>query len=187
MLSKQQEVTDPRCYIIMGVSGCGKSTVGGKLAQRLQCKFLEGDDFHSEHNKRKMASGIQLTDDDRWPWLRSLADEINNYYIRKETLVVSCSALKPSYREVLRRGTEEQQFTNFVLLDPQFLTVQRMILGRSQQGGHFMPPSLLQSQFDTLEFEEFELFLHICEIDGQWPSLKKILEIIIKKIQTNKC
>ncbi|KAL3160042.1 hypothetical protein ABBQ38_009761 [Trebouxia sp. C0009 RCD-2024] len=101
----------PKCYVVGGVSGSGKSTVGRMLADRLNCPFYEGDDYHPKANKDKMHSGIPLQDEDRWPWLDVLADIIHQHIIRDELAVVACSALKQKYRDVLSgRATGQQQF-----------------------------------------------------------------------------
>ncbi|MCO5606382.1 hypothetical protein L7F22_060570 [Adiantum nelumboides] len=99
-----------RAIVIMGVSGSGKSTVGHLLAQSLGCAFLDADDFHSQENKEKMKQGIPLTDSDRWPWLEALRDTLIDYILRGHTVVLACSALKPSYRQLLRTADYERMF-----------------------------------------------------------------------------
>jgi len=131
--------------IVMGVCGSGKSTVGAVLAQRLHAAFLEGDAFHPPANVARMAAGVALTDDDRRDWLRALSDELGAAARAGRAVVLSCSALKRSYRDTLRA-----QATDLALVylrgTPQLLA-QRMA-GRQ---GHYMPPSLLASQLATLE------------------------------------
>ena len=129
----------------MGVSGSGKSTVAGALADRLGWAFAEGDDFHSPENVAKMHAGTPLTDADRLPWLKSIAAWIAGRLDAGETAIVSCSALKHAYRDVLSAGRPEVEF---VYLKGSQAVMARHLAGRH---GHFMPSSLLASQFDTLE------------------------------------
>lgn len=131
--------------VLMGVSGCGKTTVGRLLAAALGCAFLEGDDFHTQTNLDKMRSGIPLRDEDRWPWLEALAAQIRAATGSGETVVVACSALKSSYREVLARGADRVLFVH--LAGPPELVAARLAARR----GHFMPPGLLASQYAVLE------------------------------------
>lgn len=131
--------------IIMGVSGTGKSTVGLALSRALNAKFIDGDDLHPRHNIDKMASGQALDDTDRQPWLGRLSDVIYSIEKKNEIGVLVCSALKKSYRDQLRAGN---QHVHFVWLHGQFgMVMERM----HQREGHFMPESLLQSQFSILE------------------------------------
>ena len=131
-------------YIIMGVSGCGKSTVGELLAKRLNIPFFDADDFHPEVNINKMSAGIPLNDDDRLPWLETLSASIKEWGDNKGA-VLACSALKASYRTILR-----SQYANVTLV---FLNAsEEMIRNRfAQRSDHFMPDSLITSQFDALE------------------------------------
>lgn len=132
-------------YVVMGVTGSGKSTVGAMLARRLGVDFVEGDDYHSPTNVQRMSSGIPLTDDDRADWLRALATRIREAKESGAGLVVTCSALKRSYRDVLRAAAPELRFV--------FLTGSRELIAQRVGGrrGHFMPESLLDSQLATLE------------------------------------
>jgi len=127
--------------VVMGVSGSGKTTIGKLLAQRLGCEFLDGDEFHTSENVAKMASGTALTDEDRWPWLEGLNDKLKG----KENAVLACSALKQSYRDVLAR---ELRRCTFVFLNGGIELI-RARLGERQH--RYMPASLLESQFATLE------------------------------------
>ncbi|NQZ57201.1 MAG: gluconokinase [Lentisphaeraceae bacterium] len=129
-------------YIVMGVSGCGKRTVGELLAKELQLPFYDGDNFHPQSNIDKMASGNSLDDDDRQPWLEIIAHNIKNWN-GTGGAVIACSALKEKYRETLGQFGQ----CKFVFLDGS----KELILGRMQAREHFMPPALLNSQFDTLE------------------------------------
>jgi gluconokinase len=134
----------PGLFVVMGVSGSGKSRVGALLARALEIEFVEGDTFHSPQNVARMSAGIPLTDEDRQAWLAAIAMQLDT--ARTDPgLVVSCSALKRRYRNVLRAGRTDVQF---VYLDgPRDLLEQRLA-GRR---GHFMPSSLLDSQLAILE------------------------------------
>ena len=130
--------------VVMGVAGCGKSTVAEAIHERLDYAYAEGDDFHPQANIDKMSAGIPLTDEDRWPWLQV----INKWMVAREALgentVVSSSALKRSYREALSENVP----TVFIHLSgTQELIQQRL----NERKGHFMPPALLPSQFAILE------------------------------------
>ena len=131
--------------VVMGVAGSGKTTVVRQLAERLGWPFAEGDDFHPPANVATMAAGTPLTDDDRWPWLHAIAAWIAEREAAGSSSVVTCSALKRSYRDVLATAGGRIRFVHLVG-DPAVLA-ERM-RGRS---GHFMPPSLLPSQLATLE------------------------------------
>jgi gluconokinase len=131
--------------IAMGVSGAGKSLIGELLAERLNCSFTDGDAFHSAANKEKMHKGIPLTDDDRWPWLKTIRAAIEEKQRAGETAVFTCSSLKRSYRDVLRDGDRD---VCFVYLHGTFEVLKERLGSRT---GHFFDPSLLQSQLDTLE------------------------------------
>ena len=132
-------------YVVMGITGSGKSTVGAMLARTLGVDFVEGDDYHSRENVERMASGIPLTDDDRADWLRSLANRLRGARHTRRGLVLTCSALKRSYRDVLRAAVPEVQFIS--------LRADREVIEKrlAERRGHFMPPSLLGSQLTTLE------------------------------------
>ncbi|WP_115787901.1 gluconokinase [Arthrobacter silvisoli] len=129
--------------VIMGVSGSGKSTVAGVLAGRLGWDLAEGDDLHPEANVAKMHSGQPLTDEDRWPWLELIAGWIRARTEAGEPGIITCSALKKTYRDVLRGEN-----VVFVFLQGSRDKISDRLASRH---GHFMPPSLLESQFDALE------------------------------------
>ena len=131
--------------IAMGVSGAGKSLIGEMLAERLSCSYTDGDAFHSAANKEKMHHGIPLTDDDRWPWLRTIRAAIEEKQRAGETAVFTCSSLKRSYRDVLRGADTD---VRFVYLKGSFEVLHERLKSRT---GHFFDPSLLKSQLDTLE------------------------------------
>ena len=129
----------------MGVSGCGKSSVGRGIARTLGLHFVEGDELHPPANVERMAAGIALTDADRHGWLQEVANQLANPTAQAGGVVVSCSALKRAYRDLLRARTPELRFV-YLHGAPELLA-ERMA-GRT---GHYMPPSLLRSQLDTLE------------------------------------
>lgn len=131
--------------VVMGVAGCGKSSVGEALAERLGWPILEGDAFHPQSNKDKMAGGTPLTDADRWPWLDEIAAEMRRRDAAGENAVVACSALKRAYRDRLRRGASD---VRFVHLTGSRAVHESRIRSRT---GHFMPASMLDSQLATLE------------------------------------
>ncbi|WP_068252193.1 gluconokinase [Janibacter corallicola] len=137
--------------VVMGVSGSGKSTVAEGMAERLGWTFAEADEFHPQSNIDKMEGGTPLTDEDRWPWLESLAAWMADKAAKGEDTVITSSALKRSYRDVFREGgldPEKGQRVAFVHVHGPFdVIAERM----EHRRGHFMPESLLQSQFDTLE------------------------------------
>ncbi|QBE66978.1 gluconokinase [Pseudoduganella lutea] len=129
----------------MGVCGCGKSTVGTELANRLGTRFIEGDRFHPAENVAKMSAGFPLDDADRAGWLQALASEIAQARERNEGLVVSCSALKRRYRDLLRQADPGLRFAH--LQGPRELIADRL----GKRTDHYMPPALLDSQLRDLE------------------------------------
>ena len=133
----------PLRLIVMGVSGCGKSTMAAALSERLGLDMVDGDDLHLPESVAKMRAGVALQDDDRWPWL----DRIGNYLSQPHTQgrVVACSALKRAYRDRIR---EQAGDVCFVFLDGEFELIQKRM---QQRVGHYMQPGLLDSQFRTLE------------------------------------
>jgi carbohydrate kinase (thermoresistant glucokinase family) len=130
--------------VFMGVSGSGKSTIARAAQERLGWEFAEGDDFHPPENVAKMAEGTPLTDADRWGWLESLADWTAERDARDEPTIITCSALRRAYRDVLRRGGAGTFFVHST-------GDKHLILDRMNAREHFMPPSLLESQLDVLE------------------------------------
>lgn len=131
--------------VVMGVSGSGKSTIGTLLARNLKAEFLEGDDLHPPRNIERMASGIALTDSDRRDWLLQIAQQLADARAGRHALVVSCSALKRSYRDMLRTAASQLAFVHLHALRP--LLEARL----DSRPDHFMPGSLLDSQLQTLE------------------------------------
>ena len=128
----------------MGVSGCGKTTIGRALADAMAWPFLDADDFHPEANVAKMRAGTPLTDDDRWPWLDRLAAEMAAVNARGASAVLGCSALRQAYRDRLARAGG----VRIVYLKGDRATIEPRLAARA---GHYMPPSLLTSQFAALE------------------------------------
>jgi gluconokinase len=145
-------------YVVMGVAGSGKSLIGAALAHSLEVDFIEGDDFHSARNIKRMASGTPLTDKDREAWLRAIAKRIQQAKKTGTGLVVACSALKRSYRDVLRSAAPDVRF--IFLNGPRELIAQRL----ANRGGHFMPPTLLDSQFAALEEPSPDENAWVCDI-----------------------
>jgi carbohydrate kinase (thermoresistant glucokinase family) len=138
-------VAKPVIVVVMGVSGSGKSTVAALLAAALGCQFQEGDDLHPPENVEKMRGGTPLTDADRMPWLRKIAEEIDGWRARGECGVLTCSALKRSYRDIIIGGRRDVML---VYLKGSRDLIHRRIAARHE---HFMPIALLDSQFATLE------------------------------------
>jgi len=135
----------PHALIVMGVSGSGKTTIGERLAARIGWRYEDADTFHPPANVAKMSAGQPLTDDDRWPWLRAIADEIDRASAAGERVVIGCSALRRVYRDVLVHGRSDVRI--IYLQGTQALIANRL----GERKGHFMPPGLLASQFKTLE------------------------------------
>jgi gluconokinase len=133
--------------IVFGVSGAGKTTIGKLLAEQLGWRFYEGDDFHPRANIEKMRSGRPLTDEDRWPWLERLREQITRSIAAKENAVLACSALKRAYRDRLRVSDD----VKFVFLRGDYALIAEQLC---QRRGHFMNPELLRSQFADLEQPE---------------------------------
>ena len=132
-----------RLFVVMGVAGCGKSSVGAAVADRLGAQYLDGDDFHPQANIEKMSRGDPLTDEDRWPWLQIVAEEAARQPGR---VLTGCSALRRAYREYLAAAAGEP--VGFIFLDGSRELIARRMARRE---GHFMPLSLLDSQFAALE------------------------------------
>ena len=134
--------------IVMGVCGCGKTTVGRALAKELGYEFLDADDFHPAANVAKMAQGVALADDDRWPWLDAIVAAMRERAARGSGAGIACSALKEAYRDRLRRGVGAVDEIRIVYLEGDAATIAPRLASRS---GHYMPASLLDSQFAALE------------------------------------
>lgn len=134
--------------IVMGVSGSGKTDVGEALAKRLGWVFEDADNWHPASNIEKMQSGVALTDKDREPWLRSLSSAVRNWIASERDVVLACSALRKWHRNALREGVPDRKSIRFVYLKGTYEEIDRRLRLRV---GHFMPESLLESQFATLE------------------------------------
>ena len=140
-------VSSCRHVIVMGVSGSGKTTVGQALAKELGVEMIEADEYHPPDNIAKMAAGIALTDEDRRPWLATLAELLADRHSRGQSTVLSCSALRRAYRDVLRAAVPDDE-TFMIQLDADQDTLRSRMASRT---GHYMPPALLESQLATLE------------------------------------
>ncbi|MBB3979201.1 gluconokinase [Rhizobium azooxidifex] len=150
-----------RAVVVMGVSGCGKTSVAEGLAAALGAGFLEGDQLHPQANIDKMSKGIPLTDADRWPWLDRIGAELHTVTGAGAPIVASCSALKRAYRDRLR--AEAGGDLSFVFLRGS----RELLIGRMQERkGHFMPASLLDSQLATLEDPSGEEGVVTVDIDA---------------------
>ena len=169
------EIGQPPCaLIVMGVSGSGKSTIADQLARRLGWRYEDGDWFHPPSNVAKMSAGQPLTDEDRWPWLQAIADEIDRVCKESGHVVIACSALKRAYRDVLVHGRNDVRI--IYLNGTQELIASRLSLRKD----HFMPPGLLASQFKTLEPPEAREIPVIVSIDA---SVEAIIDDAIRQLK----
>ena len=141
----EQPATAPVIAVVMGVSGSGKTTIAALVAHALGCQFQEGDDLHSRGNVEKMRRGVRLTDADRGPWLQRMAQEIDGWCARGESGVLTCSALKRAYRDLLIGDRKE---VALVYLRGSYDLIHNRMAARHE---HFMPVALLDSQLKTLE------------------------------------
>ena len=154
--------------VVMGVSGSGKTTIGTLLADALRCSFLEGDSLHSKENIEKMSHGIPLNDSDRAPWLAAIHARLLEFFTRRESLVVACSALEQQYREVLADGVP---ITWVYLKGSKELIRSRM----KHRPKHFMKANMLDSQFEALE-EPFDAIV----VDISLPSSAIVAQILAR-------
>jgi len=153
--------------VVMGVTGCGKTTVGIALAEALGIEFIDSDDLHSESNKKKMSSGTPLTDADREPWLQAVSNSLQSH----ENIVVACSALKKSDRSTILAGAPTTKFVHLY-------GSQELIFARfSERSHHFMPIGLLDSQFQTLEPLDHTETGKVFEIDE--PIVEIVHEVVL--------
>ena len=161
--------------IVMGVSGCGKSSVGEALAAHFGVPYIEGDAMHPPANIAKMSAGTPLNDDDRWPWLDALSARLKAETAQNGGAVASCSSLKKIYRDRLQAGSGPE--TRFIFLDCSRNTLER---NQSARKGHFMPQSLLDSQLATLEppYDEARAVI----IDGNQP-FDAVIQSIVAKLE----
>lgn len=153
-------------YVVMGVSGCGKSSIGHSLAASLGIPFFDGDDYHSRENVEKMRNGIPLTDADREEWLVKL----NALIQEQDNLVLACSALKPEYRDILRRGCDE---LTFCYLKGDFDTIWSR--HKAREGHYFQGSAMLESQFNTLIEPNEKEAIHV---DINQPPEKVVHDIL---------
>lgn len=158
-------------YVVMGVSGSGKTTIGKKLAERLDLPFYDADDFHPAANIDKMAAGHSLEDTDRWPWLDTLAKEIVAWSEQRGA-VLACSALKEVYRERLFVGAQALARARqcFIYLDAPFDVIKARLALREH---HFFDVRLLQSQYDTLEIPNYGIHINVTPTEDD--TIKEIL------------
>jgi gluconokinase len=164
----------PCALVVMGVSGSGKSTIADKLAERLRWKYEDGDKFHPASNVAKMSAGQPLTDEDRWPWLQAIADEIDRVCGAGEHAVIACYALKRAYRDILVHGRSDVRI--IYLKGTQELIASRLALRKH----HFMPPGLLASQFRTLEPPDASESPVTVSIDA---SVETIVDDIVRQLK----
>jgi carbohydrate kinase (thermoresistant glucokinase family) len=151
--------------VVMGVSGAGKSTVGALLAERLGWPFEDGDAFHPPANVEKMRAGTPLTDEDRWPWLAAIAARIAAARAEGRGVVIACSALRRAYRDVLRAGHADIRFLHLTG-EPALIMARQ-----AARQGHYMPASLVASQFATLEAPETEADVIDLDVDPEPPAI----------------
>ncbi|OWY40715.1 gluconokinase [Xenophilus sp. AP218F] len=163
-----------RAYVLMGVSGCGKSAVASALARDLNAAFLDGDFLHPRRNIEKMAAGQPLDDDDRAPWLRALNDAAFAMQRTSEVSLIVCSALKKSYRDVLREGNPG---LSFIYLQGDYDVIEQRLLARQ---GHFQKSGMLRSQFEALEEPLDEADAHIIDIR---PPLEQVVASVRRHIE----
>jgi len=151
--------------IVMGVSGCGKTTVGGKIRDKHEgCLFFDADDFHPKENIEKMKNGIPLNDEDRWPWLLNVKEKIDGCLKEGKSAVLACSALKQVYRDIL---TKDISKSLIIYLRGSKELIQNRLVSRK---GHYMPSSLLDSQFAALEEPKGDNAIWV-DIDGSMEEV----------------
>jgi carbohydrate kinase (thermoresistant glucokinase family) len=160
--------------VVMGVSGSGKTTVAVLLAAALGCQFQEGDDLHPDANVEKMHGGTPLTDADRWPWLQRIAEEIDGWRTRGESGVMTCSALKRTYRDIIVGNRPD---VTLVYLKGSHDLIHRRMAARH---GHFMPVALLDSQFATLQEPTLDEHPIVVDVGGR-PA--EIVEEIVHQLE----
>jgi gluconokinase len=172
---KPKPVHQANAIVLMGVSGCGKTSVGITLSKKLGWPFFDGDNFHPPENIAKMSQGVPLDDEDRYPWLTNLNQLIGDHLRNERSLLLACSALKQSYRDQLAKGNPG---TLFVHLKGDFDLINTRMQDRP---GHYMKAEMLRSQFETLEEPDEALVIDI----GQ--NLDSITEEIIVQLHLSKC
>jgi gluconokinase len=165
--------------VVMGVSGSGKTAVGSELAARLGWAFEDGDDFHPAANVDKMRRGVPLTDQDRIPWIRSLGRAVQQWITDGRNVVLACSALRRCHRDALRATVRRDGCIRFVYLEGRYEEIDRRLRLRV---GHFMPESLLKSQFDTLEAPDSSEALVV----GISPPVAAIVDSILQGLHLDR-
>jgi len=165
--------SDARVIVLMGSTGCGKTTIGTELARQMDAVFIEGDDHHSAENKAKMNAGIALNDEDRWPWLQQLGEEIAR---REGPVVVSCSALRKVYREHIARNAKEPVL--FVYLHGSKDLLASRLRARHD---HFMNVDLLDSQLETLEAPDNSEFSFTVDIDQTVQAIVEDIKVQLRE------
>ncbi len=170
MKLKKQQMNNPKIIFVMGVSGSGKSTIGKLLAEKLEIPFFDGDDFHPEANVKKMAEGHPLNDTDRQGWLERLNQLAIDH--KKRGAVIVCSALKHKYRKTLTNELNDRY--RFVFLKGSMELIDERL---SKRKGHYMPKTLLKSQFEALETPENAL-----EVDIK-NTPEEIVDFIVKDVE----
>jgi gluconokinase len=163
---------NPQAVVLMGVAGSGKTAVGKQVADKLHWLFLDADNFHPPANIEKMKHGIPLNDDDRAPWLQRLHDELQHQINKHSSVILACSALKESYRKILRDETLPPTFI-YLDVDPQ--TIKERLSHRSS---HFFPKELMDSQFATLEKPKDAVL-----VDARKP-LDEVVTAVIQVLET---
>ena len=156
--------------LLMGVSGVGKTTTGKRLSRALGWNFRDADEFHPAENIAKMSAGVPLTDEDRWPWLAAIGQWLDVQRVHGGKAIVTCSALRRTYREKLLHGRPEVKLV--FLKGSKALIADRL----SRRSGHFMPPGLLDSQFNTLE--EPSRAEHAIVVNVALPPSRVVAEIM---------
>lgn len=169
----EMKLTSLSALVVMGVSGAGKSTIGAMLARRLGWEYEDGDWFHPQRNIDKMHAGLPLSDEDRWPWLRAIARNIDETRKTGGHVIIACSALKRAYRSIL---IGERPDVRLIYLKGDRNLIARRLATRY---GHFMPPQLLDSQFTALEEPQASEHPIVVSID---PPPRTIIETIMAKL-----
>ena len=163
-----QTLQHPRLIVVMGVCGCGKSTIAERLANALDGIYLDGDDYHPAANIAKMSQGEALDDEDRWPWLKQFANSMAQH---DGIVIGACSALRKSYRDCIAAAADEGVL--FVFLDGSKALISERMARRTD---HFMPGSLIDSQFATLERPQADECAVIVDISGSVDEIVKVIE-----------
>lgn len=179
-IERTTEQIPARAIVLMGVSGCGKTITGQLLSKDLKYEFVDGDDFHPDENIQKMTAGESLDDADRLPWLYKLSEKIDECLKAGTSIVLACSALKASYREILSEksvggASQNEKRVIFVYLSGSYDLIEKRLLRRQIEEGHWLKKSLLQSQFDALEPPH----------DALWVEIDRSLEEIVEQIKVS--